>query len=166
MSLGKIEKKIRSIIYAIKFDLLNGILVIWDLLSAFIKKVSLICIFVKIIQCVRKILTHFLSSRRQLSHDFHIGPCEFPNAESYVIYKNGNSLFFSFFFMLLITFIIPFTTDYSISLSCKMSFSWMMYMGWRETHSLNELYSYISVTALDLVKILFPFIKCILRNIK
>lgn len=123
LSLGKIEKKIRSIIHSIKFDLLNEILVIWDLLSVFIKKVSLICIFVKIIECGRKIVTHFLSSRHQISHDFHIGPCEFLNANSCIIFKNGNSLFFSFFFKLLITFIFPFITVYSISLSCKMSFS-------------------------------------------
>lgn len=123
LSLGKIEKKIRSIIHSIKFDLLNEILVIWDLLSVFIKKVSLICIFVKIIECGRKIVTHFLSSRHQISHDFHIGPCEFLNANSCIIFKNGNSLFFSFFFKLLITFIFPFITVYSISLSCKMYFS-------------------------------------------
>ena len=123
MSLAKIEKKIRSIIHSIKFDLLNEISVIWDLLSVFIKKVSLICIFLKIIECGRKIVTHFLSSRHQISHDFHIGPCEIPNANSCIIFKCGNSLFFSFFFKLLITFIFPFTTVYSISLSCKMSFS-------------------------------------------
>ena len=35
----------------------------------------------------------------------------------------------------------------------------MMYMGLREIHSLNELYSYISVIALDLVKILLMYLK-------
>lgn len=58
-------------------------------------------------------------------------------------------------------------TAYLFLVKCLFFFFfWMMYMGWRETHSLNELYSYIKVIALDLVKILFPFIKCILRNIK
>lgn len=132
------SRKIRSIIHAIKVDLLNGILVIWDLLSTFIKKVYLIYIFVKIIQCERKIVTHFLSSGHQLSHAFQIGPCEFPNVNSYITHKNGNSLFFSFLFTLLIAFTFPFTIIFNTSFSCKMSFSWMMYMGWRERHSANE----------------------------
>lgn len=125
------NRKIRSIIHAIKFNLLNRILVIWDLHSTFIYSFY------------RYLYNLFSAEERWwviswvLDINYHIFQVA-PNVTSYMAQINGNLLFFSFIFILLTDTLpsphLQLFTKYLLIAKCFcFLISWMMHMSWKES---------------------------------